>query len=183
MTELLVIKISIEDSVLLISASPHWSIIDLSIDDDVVDLTVHDPIYIDSILKKDIELIAADYDLDNGEIVLWDDNDGSEYTIRGKVSENKRWYSKKEIVILVERMKLIYQSEAVYLKSLNKTLNETKNFVHEAYRRSEIRLTAGKKVHVLDLLGQIKRKLDVYHLCSRDSENHVAPDTGRLCVT
>ena len=160
MIELIVNQISKDDSIILISASPHWSILELSIDDDVVDLTVHDAVYDDKILSNDRELILGNYDLDSGEIFLWDDNDGSEYTIRGKVSEKKRWYNKTEIVTFIERMKIIYQSESDHIRSLSKTLNETRNFVHEAYRRSEIKLNAGKKVNVLDLLMQIQRKLD-----------------------
>jgi hypothetical protein len=62
MTELLVNRIEKDNSVLLISASPHWSILDLSFDDDVIDLIVKDAVYDDNILDDDIELIVSHYD-------------------------------------------------------------------------------------------------------------------------
>lgn len=160
MTDLLVNYIAKDDGSILISASPHWSILDLSCDDDVIDFEIKDAVYDDKMLDGNLELMVGEYSIDAGKIILWDDNDGAAYRIEGKVSIKKRWFTKAEILELVEQMRMVYQYELDQSRHLQKIIDGTKIFVHEASIRTEIKINAGKKINVLDLLTHIQNKLD-----------------------
>lgn len=159
-TELIVHTIHAKDGNVVISASPHWSLLDISDADEVRELTIENARFQDEILHPERELMLGEYDIASGNVELWDDQDGNNYVIQGKLRVKQRWYTKEELLTFIERMTIMYTHETEQCRRLATIINETQKLVVESYRRSEIRLSAGKQVHILRILEHIKQKLN-----------------------
>ena len=160
MTKLIVHTIHAQDGNIVISASPHWLLLDISDTDEVIELTVEYARFQDDILHPEREFMLGEYDVESGTVELWDDQNGRQYIIQGTLRAQQRWYTKEELLTFIQRMIIMYTDETERCRSLATIIHETQKYVIESYRRSEIRLSAGKKVHILKILEHIEQKLN-----------------------